>query len=419
MVRKRILIVGGGGAGSAAAQALQQAEPNVEVVVVGAEDQLPYNRTTVNKGLLSGAVKTEDIGLPGMDLPGVHWQIGRRAVGLNTASRTVELDDGRTIDADAVLLAPGAAPRKLPASVTDENHTRVVTLRNLADTHRLRELIDETPRRIVIAGAGLIGTETAGVLLGAGCGVTLTDPSSLPMQNQLGATVAEWVARAHSAAGVDFRAASTVSEVRAAGENLRIAFDGGSHLEADILLVSFGVAPATHWLDGSGIPLQGGARPGAILVDGHQRVEGIRGLYAAGDAAAVPGADGIPVRIEHWGVALAQGRSAAAAILNDLEGLPYQPLPASSPTSYSTYVHDTKLTIVGTLSAGVREQFILGDVTSPRFAVAFFDTEDRITGAVGVGGARAVNQLRPFIARRAAASEIDAVYHAEKTGRSQ
>lgn len=71
MARKPTLIVGGAAARSSAAQAIQTGD-NVEVIVVGAEDRPPYNRTTVNKGLLSGAVNVEDIGLPGMELPGAR-----------------------------------------------------------------------------------------------------------------------------------------------------------------------------------------------------------------------------------------------------------------------------------------------------------------------------------------------------------
>lgn len=408
MVSTRILIIGGGAAGSAAAQVLHQSELNLEVVVVGAENRLPYNRTTVNKGLLSGAVSAEDIALPGMDMPGVTWRIGRTAVGLDTADRSVQLDDGTSIATDAILLAPGATPRNLPGSIDDASRNRVLSLRNLADTQRLRVLLEDTSRRILIAGAGLIGTETAGILLAAGADVTLADPSPLPLQIHLGPTVARWAAEAHAAAGVDFRARTTVSAVQTVGNNLQVTLDGGSQREFDLMLIAFGVTPATQWLADAGVPLQDGPRPGAIIVDEYHRVDGVPGIYAAGDAAAAPGPNGIPVRVEHWGTALSQGRTAATTILKDLGGRPSAPSAAVSPSSYSTYVHGTKLTIVGTASGSTREQLVLGEVGAPRFAVSFFDAEDRITGAVGVGGARAVNRLRPFIASSATSSQIDA-----------
>lgn len=425
MMRKRILIIGGGAAGSSAAQALHQSGADLEVTVIGTEDRPPYNRTTVNKGLLSGAVDAEDIVLPAMELPGYTWQLGATARALDPSARTVELASGTTFKADAVLLSTGAKPRALSAAVDGGAGNRVLSLRSAADTQRLRALaVVDLPGHVVLSGAGLIGTETAGVLLDAGCRVTLTDPSPLPMRRHVGDTIAQWVGASHRAAGVDFRPANTIKKIGTADEALQVSLADGTTLRADVVLASLGVTPATGWLEGSGIPLQQGRRPGAVLVDQDQRVMGVPGIYAAGDAAAVPGPDGIPARVEHWGAAISQGRTAAATILRDLSGEepgigPLAPTTPPGVVSYSTYVHGTKLTILGSPSNGVREQFILGDLDAARFAVAFFDAKNRITGAVGVGGARAVNQLRSAIARRAHASEVEAEAGFQSTGGPQ
>ena len=109
----RVLVVGAGG-GSAAATVLAQAPAELEVDIVGAEDRLPYNRTTVNKGLLSGAVDAAGIALPGMDLPGVTWRLGECVVHLDPMNRSVRLAGGEQLSADAVVLAVGARPRRLP-----------------------------------------------------------------------------------------------------------------------------------------------------------------------------------------------------------------------------------------------------------------------------------------------------------------
>lgn len=425
MVLKQVLIVGGGAAGSSAAQALHQSGMDLEVTVVGAEDRPPYNRTTVNKGFLSGAVDLRDITLHGMELPGYTWQLGTKVTALDPSTRTVTLDNGTTFEVDAVLLATGAEPRLLDAAVEEGAGTRVLSLRSAADAQRLRALINASlPGHVVISGAGLIGTESAAVLLDAGCRVTLTDPSPLPMRNHLGRTVAQWVAAAHRAAGVDFRPANTVTEIGTAGEALVVKLADGNTVHADVVLASLGVTPATGWLENSGIRLQGGSRPGAIVVDQAQRVEGMPGIYAAGDAAALPGPDGIIGRVEHWGAAISQGRAAAATILRDLHGEQSdvgsaEPSTPTAAASYSTYVHGTKLTIVGSPSNSASEKFMLGDLDSSRFAVAFFDSEERITGAVGVGGARAVNQLRSAIARRAHVSEVEAKGGLDPVGGSQ
>ncbi len=130
----QVVVVGAGAAGSAAAAALRESvqavnESDLKVTVVGAEDRLPYNRTTVNKGLLSGAVNDTGITLPGMADLGVDWRTGSIAVALDAATLVVTLRDGTRLQGDAVVLATGAAPRPLPAPVEDAARHRVLQLR--------------------------------------------------------------------------------------------------------------------------------------------------------------------------------------------------------------------------------------------------------------------------------------------------
>jgi 3-phenylpropionate/trans-cinnamate dioxygenase ferredoxin reductase component len=213
----RVVVVGAGAAGSAAAAAVRRAAPTVDVVVVGAEEWGPYNRTTVNKGLLSGAVDDAGIALPGMDRIGIDWRTGAVPRSLDARARIVELSDGSRLAGDAVVLATGVEARALPGPIEGSARERGMTLRTAADTARLRALIAAGRGRFVVAGAGLIGTETAAILLGAGCAVTLVDPAARPLARHVGRTVAGWVAAAHLGAGVDLRVETGVTGVRSIG----------------------------------------------------------------------------------------------------------------------------------------------------------------------------------------------------------
>jgi len=136
-----VVVVGAVAAGSAAAAAVRRSAPAVDVVVVGAEEWGPYNRTTVNKGLLSGAVDDAGIALPGMDRIGIDWRTGTVARSLDARARIVELSDGSRLAGDAIVLATGAEARALPGPIEDGARERVLTLRTAVDAARLRALI--------------------------------------------------------------------------------------------------------------------------------------------------------------------------------------------------------------------------------------------------------------------------------------
>ncbi len=400
---RRVLVVGAGGAGSAAAAALSRADVGVEVVVVGEEPRMPYNRTTVNKGLLSGAVNDDGVALPDMHLPGVSWRTGSRAVRLDPEARQVTLADGDRLEADALIIATGARPRSLSLELSEPVRDRFVTLRSVQDTARLRARLSEESE-VLIVGAGLIGTETAGVLIAGGHHVRLLNATTPPLLRLLGQTVADWTLHAHRAAGVEVRTGTTVTEALLSDNGvLVVALSDGTTLSPRTVLVALGATPRTDWLVDSGIGL---SLDGALPVDAQQRVTERPGIYAAGDLAAVPGPDGQPVRVEHWGAALSQGTAAARTALADL-GLADQgdAGPAELP-SYSTYVHGTKLTILGWPQKATGELPLQGTPGDGRFAMVLTDRRDRLVAAVGVGGARAVNRIRGLLEQQAPVSEL-------------
>ncbi|MHA6631437.1 FAD-dependent oxidoreductase [Pseudonocardia sichuanensis] len=211
--RQRVVVVGGGAAGSAAAAALGQFLAQLEVVVVGAEERLPYNRTTVNKGLLTGAAIDQDVVLPGLRDLGVTWQLGQRARSADAATRIVELANGPRMAADAVVLATGADPCPLPAAIEPAAASRVLGMRTALDSLRLREALRHGSGQILIAGAGLLGAETAGSLRALGVEVTLVDLADRPLSAHLGAAVAGWAYDKHLRAGVDLRTRTAVVAV--------------------------------------------------------------------------------------------------------------------------------------------------------------------------------------------------------------
>src|SRR6476469_5197053 len=180
-----IVIVGASLAGLRAAQAVRRAEHDGEVVIVGAEEHLPYTRPPLSKELLAGAQEAEQTALPGRDLD-VTWRLGRTATGLDHTRHEVTLDDGETLAYDKVLIATGARPRRWPGDPIGLDGLHL-----LGDLHHalaLRAALETGTPKLAVVGAGFVGCEVAATARKRGLDVTVVDIAHQPMP-ALGAEV--------------------------------------------------------------------------------------------------------------------------------------------------------------------------------------------------------------------------------------
>lgn len=330
------VIVGAGVAGVRAAEALRTAGHDGDVVLVSAERELPYDRPPLSKALLAGRAGADDIRIQPASFYREHrveLELGRRAVRLDAVARLVELDDGRAIRFDRLLVATGASPVRLRAPGADLEG--VVLLRTLDEALELRRRLAEA-ERIAVVGAGLVGLEVAAVARRAGKHVVVIERATAPMARLLGAfpSVAEAIARLHREAGVELRTSATLQRFEGAGRLERVRLADGSSIEAELALVAVGVAPATGWLAGSPLAGASGIPVGPTL---ETRVPGV---FAAGDLATIHHALFGSVRLESWAGASDQGVAAGRA----MAGKPEDRIPL--PSTFSEQ-HGRKLQIVG------------------------------------------------------------------------
>ncbi|RCK69877.1 hypothetical protein DT076_07525 [Desertihabitans brevis] len=258
--------------------------------------------------------------------------------------------DGRRQPADTVVLATGGTPALPP--VPGVEHAR--TLRTRADADRLRA--DLGPgRRLVVVGAGLVGSEVAATATRLGTAVTLVDPV-VPLVDVLGWDLAVWLHLRHRERGVTMVADLVRSITPAAsgtGTSLAVEVEGAV-LPADVVLVATGLAPVlpAH-LD----PAPELAPDGAVLVDELGRTS-VPGLLAVGDCSA-PRALGRSAG--HWEAARLDGEAAAAGLLG---GSP----PARGPSWFWSDRHGHHLEVLGTM-ADAEQQVVRGTLGEPPFAV--------------------------------------------------
>jgi NADPH-dependent 2,4-dienoyl-CoA reductase/sulfur reductase-like enzyme len=272
--------------------------------MLSADDAAPCDRPNLSKDYLAGIASEDWIPLQSAEFyrdRRIDLRLACEVARIDTASRGVLIRSGERFAYDALLIATGAEPVRLP--LPGFGLPNVFTLRSLADA---RAIIDATvnARSAVLIGAGFIGLEVADSLRQRGLDVHVIARDALPMEKVLGRELGDFVTRLHREHGVTFhlQRAPTGFDARL------LTLDDGTTIAADMVIVGVGVRPRIELATAAGLAVDNG-----VLVDGQLQTS-VAGIYAAGDVARYRhGAD--LVRIEHWVHAERQGQCVAANML--------------------------------------------------------------------------------------------------------
>jgi 3-phenylpropionate/trans-cinnamate dioxygenase ferredoxin reductase component len=315
------VIVGASLAGAKAAETLRQEGFDGRVVLIGAEDERPYERPPLSKDYLRGEVGREKVYVHNEGFYAEHdieLRLGRTAESLDTSNRELELDDGERLRYDRLLLTTGAEPRRL--SIPGAELDGVLYLRSVRDSDALRERLDRGGA-VVVVGAGWIGAEVAASARQRGLEVTVLDPLAVPLERVLGAEVGAVYRDIHTEHGTRMLMRTGVEAFEGDKAVERVRTSDGRVLECDFVVVGVGVVPRIELVVQSDLVLANG-----IAVD-EQLQTNVPGVFAAGDVANAHHAFyGEPIRVEHWANALNQGPAAARNMLDQpvaYERLPY------------------------------------------------------------------------------------------------
>ncbi len=391
-----ITIVGASLAGLHAAHTLRKEGYTGSLTVVDADPNPPYDKPPLSKQVLAGEWDADRIGLAAAkeDL-GIDWRLGHCALSLDLAGRSIAIeavvgpaDEGvvQTVPFDRLLIATGAAARRLPDT---PDLAGIHVLRTLDDCLALRADLDRGPRRVVVIGAGFIGSEVAATCRGRGLEVTMVEALDVPLERALGRRMGLLTAEIHREHGVDLRLGVGLAgfdgddEGRVAG--VRLA--DGSTIEADVVVVGIGVAPNTGWLEGSGLTIDNG-----VVVDA--TLQAAPGVVAAGDIVRWPSArfDQM-LRIEHWENAIQMGEAAGRRLLlaEGESAAVYDPVPWFWSDQY-----DRKIQLAGHSGADDDIEVVHGSLEERRF-VALYGRHGRVVGVLGMNRPRHVMQLRQLV----------------------
>ncbi|HEY3610282.1 MAG TPA: FAD-dependent oxidoreductase [Pseudonocardiaceae bacterium] len=379
---RRLVVVGASLAGMRAVAAARDAGHRGPITVVGAEDELPYDRPRLSKAFLDAGTDPVVPTYHGADSLDAEFRLGTRATGLDTASRTV-VAGGETLRYDALVIATGADARRLPGFSHVDG---VRSLRTVADARAIRGAFDSRAR-VAIVGAGFVGVEVASSARARGLDVTMVEALPAPMTRSLGATVGSLLSGLHAENGTVLHCGVTVARIEGDGRVERIVLSDGRVVAADLVLVATGAEPATGWLAGSGLTVRDG-----VVCDEHLAA-GPPGVYAAGDVARWRNPlFGRHMRLEHWTNAAEQGEIAGRNAVG-----PHIAPCASVPYFWSDF-YGHRVQFVGLPSEEDVE--VVGDVAEYRFVVLYREG-DRLAGALAVDSRGLVPRLRALVRNRA------------------
>ena len=315
------LIVGAGLAAAKAAETLRAEGFGGRLLLFGDEAERPYERPPLSKGYLRGETDRDSLYVHQEGFYAAHdieLHTSTPVRSIDPAARRVELASGERIGYQRLLLATGAAPRRLPLPGADLDGVHYLRSRQDAEVLAAAAARAE---QIVVVGTGWIGSEAAASLRQLGRAVTLVGPDTAPLARVLGPEVAGVYRDLHADHGVQLALGTRVAGFRGAGRVEAVVTGDGRTVEGDLVVVGAGAVPRTELAEAAGLPVRNG-----VLVNEQLEAVGAAGVYAAGDVAAAwhPRYETY-LRVEHWANALNQGPAAARNMLG--RSLPYARLP--------------------------------------------------------------------------------------------
>lgn len=386
MADETIVVVGAGLTAAKAVEALRETGNESRVVVIGSEPHRPYERPPLSKDYLrgerDGAPWAHDEGWYGEH--GIELFTGHTVTTVRPTDSRVIVDGGDPITYDKLLFATGAEPRQIgiPGSQLDG----IQYLRSLESSDALGAAIADGSARVVVVGAGWIGSEVAASARQKGCEVTVIEPAEVPLQRVLGKEMGGIYRDIHVDHGVRMLLGTGVEAFEGNGRVERVRTTGGATIEADLVVVGIGVAPRTALAEEMGAACDNG-----ILVDASLKT-GLRGVYAAGDVANAwhPFYER-RIRVEHWANAMRQGAAAGRALAG--EAVSYDEIPYFFSDQY-----DVGMEYVG-YAAGDDELVIRGDADAREF-IAFWLQNGRVAAGMNVNVWDVSDTIRDLIKAR-------------------
>ncbi len=387
MTTKQTFVIAGASlAGAKAAESLRTEGFDGRVVLIGEEAVRPYERPPLSKAYLRGEVGFEKVAVHEEAFYQEHeieLLTSTTVTSIDPASKHVELDPGGRLPYDQLLLTTGAAPRHvtIPGADLEEIHY----LRSLSSCDSLREVLARATR-VVVVGAGWIGSEVAASARQLGKEVALIEAAQVPLERVLGTEVGTMFRDLHAEHGVELHMGAGVEAFRGSKRVEDVVLANGSVVSGDVVVVGVGVSPRTELAESAGLQLDNG-----IVVNEHLATS-VPGIWAAGDVANAyhPVLDA-RIRLEHWSAALNQGPAVAKNMLG--QGVSYRKIPYFFSDQYDLGMEYNGF-------AATWDQVVYRGVRDRRELIVFWLDHDRVVAGMNVNVWDVTDQITALVASK-------------------
>jgi len=361
---KRVIIIGAGQAGGETAQRLRQAGFTGDITLIGEEPAAPYQRPPLSKAYLAGKIDMDRLLLRPASVyteERIALLTSVKAVWIDRASKKVRIEGGRELPYDALVLATGARPRKLPLVGADLEGVHL--FRTAADIDAIRPRFIAGAKLVVI-GAGYIGLEVAAVARQTGLEVTVIETAVRPLARVTSPEVAGFFLDEHTRQGVRFLLGGQPAVIKGKERVSGVGLADGGELPADIVVAGIGVTPETTLAQHCGLTIDNG-----VVTDAQCRTSDPN-IFAIGDCAARPMAhfDQRICRLESVHNAVEGAKIVAATIMGQSHAV-------EAPWFWSDQ-YDLKLQIAGLFQG--YDHVVFRGVMADRSFAAFYYKGDKL-----------------------------------------
>ena len=342
----KLVVVGGGSGSIGVLQSLREHGYKAPITMISSENNLPLDRTKLSKALIPDPNKLLLRPQEWYDSAGITT-VSDEVESVDFKDKTVSTKSGKKYPYTKLVLASGGTPRRLPIPGFKGDLANVFLLRTVHDVKDIMDTVgDAEGKKIVVIGTSFIGMEAGNALAGKKQDVTLVGMESVPLERVMGKEVGKLFQGALEKNGVKFHMEAGVEKATPSSSDASkvgaVHLKDGSKLDADLVILGVGVAPATEYLKNSDVTLE---EDGSIKTGTDFAVSGLSDVYAIGDLATFPyegpTGNGSLTRIEHWNVAQNQGRSVGKTIAKSSKSKPFIPVFWSALGSQLRYCGNT------------------------------------------------------------------------------